>query len=84
MGMNVYGKLVNGQKLRVIKYFLDAEAPADTDINVTLPAPKGPGRVTVEMIKIGSIILFVPNAPFLYPSQNIRKPYGFLMFSGSK
>ena len=24
---------------------------------------------------------FVPNAPFLYPPENIRKPYGFLMFS---
>ena len=23
---------------------------------------------------------FVPNAPFLKPPENIRKPYGFLMF----
>ena len=30
------------------------------------------------------INLFVPNAPFLYPPENIRKPYGFLMFSGGR
>ena len=27
---------------------------------------------------------FVPNASFLYPPENIRKPYGFLMFSGGR
>ena len=27
---------------------------------------------------------FIPNAPFLYPPENIRKPYGFLMFSGGR
>ena len=27
---------------------------------------------------------FVLNAPFLYPPENIRKPYGFLMFSGGR
>ena len=31
-----------------------------------------------------SISQFVPNAPFLYPPENIRKPYGFLMFSGGR
>ena len=25
---------------------------------------------------------FVPSAPFLYPPENVRKTYGFLMFSG--
>ena len=28
-----------------------------------------------------SINPFVPNVPFLYPPKNIRKPYGFLIFS---
>ena len=27
---------------------------------------------------------FVPNAPFLYASENIRKPYAFLMFLGGR
>ena len=27
---------------------------------------------------------FVPNAPFLYPPENIRKPHDFLMFSGGR
>ena len=27
---------------------------------------------------------FVRNAPFLYPPENIRKPYGFLDFSGGR
>ena len=25
---------------------------------------------------------FVPNAPFVYLSENVRKPYDFLMFAG--
>ena len=29
-----------------------------------------------------SINPFVPNAPFLYPPENIRKPCGFLCFQG--
>ena len=28
--------------------------------------------------------LFVPNAPFLYPNENIRKPYGLLFSEGKK
>ena len=31
---------------------------------------------------LGLINPFFPNAPFLYPTENIRKPCGFLMFSG--
>ena len=27
---------------------------------------------------------FVPNVPFLYPPENIRKPYGFLKTSGGR
>ena len=27
-----------------------------------------------------SLNQFVPNATFIYPPENIRKPYGFLMF----
>ena len=34
----------------------------------------------------GSYMLnpFVTNAPFLCPPENIRKPYGFLTFSGGR
>ena len=35
-------------------------------------------------IKTCFVNLFVLSAPFLSPSENIRKPYGFLMFSGSR
>ena len=28
--------------------------------------------------------LFVPNAPFLYPPENVTKPEGFLTFSGGR
>ena len=31
-----------------------------------------------------NISAFVPSANFLYPPENIRKPYGFLMFSGGR
>ena len=27
---------------------------------------------------------FIPNAPFLYPPENMRKPYGFRMFPGGR
>ena len=37
---------------------------------------------TVLLKFVFGINPFVPNAPILYPPENIRKPYGFLMFSG--
>ena len=36
------------------------------------------------LLKILNINPFVTNAPFLYPPENIRKLYGFLMFSGGR
>ena len=32
----------------------------------------------------GTFNPFVPNSPFLYPPENIKKPYGVLMFSGGR